>query len=75
MDKTTTARPISPTGLFWSGRGAVGCERHTPLRGSDTWVWEEWLAMTVEDAEAWRTEQGALPTCECCGLVADTEPF
>jgi len=75
MDKTTFTRPISPTGLHWNERGAVCCDRHIPFPGSDTWRWEHWAAMTIEDAEAWRAEYGDLPRCECCGTIADTEPF
>jgi len=75
MDKTTFTRPISPTGLFWSERGMIACDRHSPRYCSDSWHFEHWAAMTVEDAEAWRTQTGDLPQCECCGFVADTEPF
>jgi len=76
MDTTRkTARPISPTGLFWNERGMICCEHHVPHPGSDTWRWERWNAMAVEDAEAWRSENGELPQCECCGERADVEPF
>ena len=60
---------------FWSERGAVGCASHMPSPNSDTWRWERWLPLTVEDAQAWRSEMGELPQCECCGFVADTETF
>lgn len=52
--------------LYWSERGAVACERHTPYRGSDTWVWERWTAITDADREAWMHEVGAPPKCETC---------
>ena len=76
MDKTTTvARLDSPTGLYWSERGAVGCERHIPYPGSDTWRWERWRFLAVDEAEAWRSELGDLPSCETCGKVAALPPF
>ena len=43
----TTARTSSPTGLYWSERGAIACAKHTPYRGSDTWNWERWGPVPV----------------------------
>ncbi len=35
--------------LFWDERGMVNCGAHAPLRGSDTWVFDHWQAITPAD--------------------------
>lgn len=48
--------------LYWDANGAVRCETHIPLKGSDTWQRDGWCAVPAE----------ALPhlalggKCECC---------
>jgi len=75
MDKTTTPRPFSVTGLFWSQRGEVACEKHIPFPGSDTWHFDHWVAMEIDHVEAWKAEFGSLPTCESCGTEAITPAY
>ena len=76
MDKSQTYDPpATPTGLYWSERGAVCCADHIPFPGSDTWRWERWAHLAVHDAEAWRDQVGELPRCECCGQEAALPPF
>ena len=76
MDNTPTlARSATPTGLFWNERGAIACERHIPHPGSDTWNWERWEPLGVVDAQEWCDGTDGLPQCECCGAIADVEPF
>jgi hypothetical protein len=61
------ARTPSPTGLYWSERGAIGCAAHTPFQGSDTWVWERWEPVPVEAIDIAKTEAGLrVPRCEIC---------
>ena len=59
------------TRLFWSDRGAICCLEDAPFRGSDHWVWERWRAMTNAEIEAFTTEVGRPPACECCGVGPD----
>ena len=59
------------TRLYWSERGAIACLADAPYRGSDTWVWERWRAMTAREIEEFTTEVGRPPACECCGLGPD----
>ena len=65
------ARTPSPTGLYWSERGAIGCAAHTPFEGSDTWNWERWEPVPVEAIDIAKTEAGLrTPRCETCGRAA-----
>ncbi len=57
----------SPTGLFWSERGHVACAAHTPLEGSDTWLWERCEAVPEEAVTA--ADGGHVLRCETCGGV------
>ena len=67
----TMAKIPSPTGLFWSERGAIACARHTPYQGSDHWIWERWEPLPIEVLpEAARI--GSTLRCETCGRVADS---
>lgn len=72
--KATTramARTPSPTGLYWSERGAIGCAAHTPYPGSDTWNWERWEPVPVEAIDLAKAEAGLrVPRCEVCGKEA-----
>ena len=70
-----TRKTASPTGLFWSERGEITCERHAPYHRSDTWNWNRWRALGVQEAEAGRDQTGELPECECCGVRATLPPF
>lgn len=52
--------------LFWSERGEVACGKHAPYRGSDTWEWERWQAVTpIDRREAYK--MGERLRCETCG--------
>lgn len=44
-----TATAAAPTKLYWNDRGRVACDRHAPMRGSDTWKWEHWRKAPVPD--------------------------
>ena len=72
--RTTGKRP-SPTGLYWDEAGAIRCERHTPVYGSDTWNWGRWREMLVHDVEGFHEQLGVLPECETCGEAATLPPF
>jgi len=52
--------------LFWSERGAIACEKHAPMRGSDSWVWERWSRVSKQDAEALRSQFDETDLCETC---------
>jgi hypothetical protein len=57
----------SPTGLYWSERGAIGCALHTPYERSDTWLWERWMPMTPDDTIDLADMTGQPARCETCG--------
>lgn len=59
------------TRLCWSERGAICCLADAPYRGSDTWVWERWRAMTAREIEEFTAELGKPPCCECCRVQPD----
>ena len=52
--------------LYWNEQGAIGCERHIPHKGSDTWNWERWVEVTSFDKIQWHKTQGSLMVCEIC---------
>lgn len=60
------ARTASPTGLFWSERGAIACAAHTPFEDSDTWRWERWEPLPREAVALAETTL----RCETCGKEA-----
>ena len=55
----------TPTGLYWNERGHIGCARHVPYEGSDTWNWERWMPVPTDALEL-----GHQLRCETCGLEA-----
>ena len=59
------ARMPSRTGLYWNERGHIGCARHVPYKGSDTWNWERWEPVP---ADVLHHELGRELRCETCGL-------
>ena len=61
-DRRMTTTP-SPTGLYWSERGAISCALHTPYEGTDTWIWERWEPLPV----AAIAEADYPLRCETCG--------
>ena len=63
---TTTA----PDALYWSEDGSICCLDHASYRGSDTWVWGRWRAMTDADRTAMEAESGQPANCECCEAIA-----
>ncbi len=54
------------TGLFADQRGRITCKEHAPLEGSDTWVFDQWKALTAAEARAFEKEIGRAPACETC---------
>jgi len=68
MTTTNTTTPI----LYWSERGQIGCSipGHAPYRGTDTWVWERWKAITPREATEFERDVGRAPACETCAAIA-----
>lgn len=60
MNATKTTKPD----LYWSERGQIGCllPGHAPYRGTDTWVWERWKAITSREAAEFEREVGRPPS-------------
>jgi hypothetical protein len=57
--------------LYRGSNGRIACERHTPVRGSDTWRRERWARMSdryrAELAAALAAiDPGARVGCETC---------
>ena len=65
---TTTKR----TKLLWNERGQIGCALpgHAPHEGSDTWVWERWRPLTLNERVDFAAELGHAPECEVCAARA-----
>ena len=57
--------------IYWNERGQIGCAipGHAPYRGSDTWVWERWKAITPREATEFEREVGRPPSCETCDAI------
>lgn len=36
---------ITMAKLFWNNQGQIGCSKHMPFQGSDTYVNEQWMAI------------------------------
>jgi hypothetical protein len=49
--------------LFWDEKGRIACGRHAPMKGSDTWVHDEWSTIAAADVK----ELGGDCKCETCG--------
>ena len=49
--------------LYWNEAGAVRCERHAPMRGSDAWCWEHWHAVPTALVTSHAHQ------CEYCAVV------
>ena len=32
--------------IYLANTGEMACEKHTPYRGSDTWLWDGWARVT-----------------------------
>ena len=64
----TTKKPTNAAPLLWSERGQIGCELpgHAPHRGSDTWIWERWRTITLNDRIDFEAELGHAAECEAC---------
>jgi hypothetical protein len=63
----------SPTGLFWSIRGEVACERHAPPLEDPRWNADGWAPLPPSSARL----QGARYQCQHCAedgraVVPDT---
>jgi hypothetical protein len=50
--------------LYHDQRGEVACEQHTPMRGSDTWVWDRWEL--IPEAMIPEYQRLGLYQCELC---------
>jgi hypothetical protein len=55
---------------YMSQDGRIECGEHTPYRGSDSWVWEDWQPITRAEALAFEREVGRPPACETCAAIA-----
>jgi hypothetical protein len=68
---TTNATTTTPV-LYMSERGQIGCSlpTHAPYRGTDTWAWERWQAITPREAAEFEREVGRPPSCEACDAIA-----
>ena len=55
--------------------GQIGCEipGHAPYRWSDTWVWERWRPVTLNERIALAADLGQAPECEVCAARARRE--
>ena len=62
-DGTTAAE------LLWSESGEISCSEHAPYRGSDTWTWGRWRAITAAEAAGFEREVGRPPACETCRAI------
>jgi hypothetical protein len=56
--------------LLSSEKGAIACAEHAPIRGSDTWKFDRWRAMTAADVQAFERELGHKIACETCAGMA-----
>jgi len=56
--------------LHLSGRGEIACGEHSPGHGSDSWVLENWAAITPEEADEFERDLGRGPACETCNAMA-----
>jgi hypothetical protein len=65
----TAQPPAKPVVLFSSEKGAIACKDHTPIRGSDSWRFDRWRKMKVEEIEAIERELGRKIACETCAAV------
>lgn len=65
MTRATTTAVLS-----WDRTGRIACERHGPMRSSDTWVWDGWRRMTAYDLAAYLAKAGRDPACESCAAKA-----
>src|SRR6187401_462319 len=66
-------RPISSTGLYWSIRGHVACERHIPDAADPVWVRDGWSAVPAKS----QGDRGRYYQCEYCSpqsLSVHTSP-
>ncbi len=63
------------TKFLWNERGQIGCELpgHAPHRGSDSWVWERWRPITLDERIEFEAEVGHAPECELCAARARRE--
>jgi hypothetical protein len=54
------------TKLLWNERGQIGCALtgHAPHRGHDTWIWERWRPITLNEHVDFAAEVGHAPECE-----------
>ena len=63
-----TTTNVKTSRLLWNERGQIGCELpgHAPYRRSDTWVWEPWRPVTLNERIDFAAEVGHAPVCEVC---------
>lgn len=57
--------------IYNSIMGNIECEKHAPFKGSDTWVWDQYQEMTLEEQEEFRHSVGLpddAPICEECDV-------
>jgi hypothetical protein len=56
--------------LYMDNGGRIECGAHAPHRGTDSWVWREWQAITPRQALAFERDVGRPPACESCTAIA-----
>ncbi len=63
------------TKLLWNERGQIGCDLpgHAPHRGSDTWIWERWRPITLNERIDFEAELGHAAECESCAAIVRRE--
>jgi len=53
--------------LYWNEQGAINCDKHIPMKDSDTWKSERWQKISVNDRLAIAAEQPTFTLqCEIC---------
>ena len=72
----TTKNATKSPKLVWNERGQIGCTipGHAPYRGTDTWIWERWKAVTPREAAEFESDVGRPPACEVCAATARNTP-
>lgn len=72
LDEDDTMTKMNTAQLLWNERGQIGCTLpgHAPHEGTDTWVWERWRPMTLNERVDFAADLGHAPECEVCAARA-----
>lgn len=57
--------------LFWNEDGQVECDKHTPYRGTDTWVRERWRPIGTNEMISFAAELGRPACCDTCRAIRE----